>query len=866
MFGKTKRAGGKKKTDYVLKARIITGVLSAALIAFISSYAFGHTYTNKYYYLYNLVASFCIFLIIIFIHMNYTEAGRKIQEKEKKYSIIFNNIDDIMVLRSVDSGWKVGRILDVNDAAVKFFGYEREEMMNMPPEAFVHPNLANKARTIFEKIEESWSKSFEMIFVAKDGRTVPVEVNSRVFMIDGERVLVSWARDLSERKEAQNSMRDAERSYRNLLEGLPDGVLIQHFPEGESIIELANKSAASILGFSSKEELKGKDFLSFLTKEAAADAITRRDRILAGGSVPLVERTIRTKEGIERTLEIRSISYELEAEDRYISIIRDITDKRETEKRLMENDRQLKRLLDFLPDSVLIYDWEKYLYSNESGAELLGEMSPGDVEGKSIYTYVDPDHFEDMEKRLHQLEKPNTDVPMIEQRIIRQDKSEVFVETKTISFPFSGKNSFVSIARDITDRLMLEQEKKKSAERYRQLIENFPDAVFVYDYENYMLANFAAAKLLGLGDPSSIVGRSAMYFFDEARKKFLHERLSRIAGGEDVLPVIGDEIFTEAGDRVPVEIKTIKFPYSDGLAFLSVIRDVSAKKRNEALRRKVERQLEYERMRTEYFANISHEFRTPLHAISGTIQLMEMKNSKISEEMPEFSVKNRRHLQIMKQNNNRLIKLVNNLIDINKIEAGFYMVNKKNWDMAEVIRNIVVSVMQLAKSEGIEISYRTECAPLVVSCDVEKIERIMLNLISNAIKFTSSGGSIKITAWKADGRLFVSVEDTGTGIDEKQLDRIFDRFNQAEDVFTSSNEGSGIGLSLVKGFVKMHGGSIEVRSEMGKGSCFTFEIPMRVEKDQNGEPLPVKEYDDFIYGRKIEVEFSDVKKRLYEVF
>ncbi len=206
------------------------------------------------------------------------------------------------------------------------------------------------------------------------------------------------------------------------------------------------------------------------------------------------------------------------------------------------------------------------------------------------------------------------------------------------------------------------------------------------------------------------------------------------------------------------------------------------------------------------------------------------------------------------------------MIDINKIEAGFYMVNKKNWDLAEVIGSIVASTKQLAKSEGIELSSQIESAPIVVSCDVEKIERIMLNLISNAIKFTSSGGSIKTSAWKKGERLFVSVEDTGSGIEEKQLDRIFDRFNQAEDVFTSSNEGSGIGLSLVKGFVKMHQGSIGVESEIGKGSCFTFDIPIRLEKDEKGEALQVNAYDDFIYGRKIEVEFSDVKKRFYEAF
>jgi PAS domain S-box-containing protein len=866
MFESNSGKDKEKHLNHRLRVKILTVMLSIAILVFVASLLLNYAYSNKYYFAYNSLASIWILFIIIFLYFNYIEASEKIQEKEKKYEILFNNIDDMMILRYIDVDGKAGRVFEANDATVKFFGYSIEEMRDMPPNVFVLPTARDNIDMIFKNIVDNGSIIFETTFLSKDGRVAPVEVNSHVFMIDGQRVLMSWARDLTERVEARNTMREAEKSHKNLIEGMPDGVIIQHFPEKKSIIEFANKSAASILGFRLPEELKGKDFLEFLKPDAVIDATTRRERLLSGEKIALVERVIQTGKGIERTVEISTIPYEMGGEGRYISIIRDVTEKKANEKRIMENDHQLRRLLETMPDAVFVYDFEKYLYSNDAAAKLLGEESTADVIDKSIYTYVEPAHFENMETRLHELEKPLVDVPMIEQRLLRSDKSEVFVETKTIKFPFMGKNSFVSISRDITERLLLQEEKKKSEERYRHLIENFPDAVFVYNNESYFLANFSAAKLLGLDDPSLIVGRPLMYFFKEESKMSLRKRLSKLVENGEEPPLLEDEIVNEEGEKIPVEIKTIKFPYYDGLAFLSVVRDVSERKRNEDLRKRVKSQTEYERMRTEYFANISHDFRTPLHAISGTIQLMEMKNAEILKELPLFSVKNKRHLEIMKQNNNRLIKLVNNLIDINKIEAGVYHIVKKNRNVTEIIRNVVLSVTELARFENIKTSCQIDSGPVVLACDFDKIERIMLNLLSNAIKFTPSGGHVKTTIWDENGRLFVSVEDTGVGIEEDQLGRIFDRFSQTEDIFTSSNEGSGIGLSLVKGFVKMHQGSIGVKSEIGKGSTFTFDIPIEVERDEEGNLLPVEAYDDLIYGTKIEVEFSDVKKRFYETF
>lgn len=856
------------KKDYVHSNRkwvgLLTAVLCLSIFVFVASYLLNFRQFNKYYLAYNSIASVLILNIIIFLYFNYIAASEKIQENEKKYALLFDNVNDIMLLRSISTEGSPERYLEANAGAVAVLGYSKEELSRMLPDEIVAPSKREEIRGVIEEILHAGKKTFDTEFMAKDGRVFPVEISSHVFNLKGERVMMSIARDLTERFRTREFIKETEKRYRNIFENLPDGVVIQHFYEEKSIIGFANQAAARIFGCDAPEELIGKDFYEFVTESDIED-IKRRAKILFGGEkIPLVERSIRTARGMERTVEIKTILYSSEGEKSIISIIRDITQKRANEKILQENDRQLRRLLDISPDAVFVYDWEKYLYTNESGARILGEESSMDVKDKSIYTYVHPEHFDEMRSRLMKLEEPDGLVPMIEQKLVRKDKTEVFVETKSIRFPFSGENVFVSIARDITERLMLEEERRKNEERYRQLIETFPDAIFVYDWETYHFANPAAAKLLGLDNPEELFEKPFMYFLDEFQRRNLQEQLRHLLKKKGSIPLFEEEIALETGKKITAEIQTIQFPYSQAPCFLSIIRDVTERKRSQELLRQMERHVEYERMRTEYFANISHEFRTPIHVISGTLQLMELKNGEILERIPDFAMKNQRHLQIMKQNKNRLLKLVNNLIDINKIDAGFQSIRKKNLVITEIIENIVFSVTDLAKSEQIEMIFEQKCGPVVTACDADKMERIMLNLLSNAIKFTPKGGRIQTTLWQQDGKFFVSVEDTGIGIEKENIHYIFDRFSQVEEVFTRKNEGSGIGLSLVKALVRMHGGAIEVSSEVGKGSRFTFSIPVELLKDEKGEPLAVETTDGFDLELKVEVEFSDVKKRYYE--
>ena len=225
----------------------------------------------------------------------------------------------------------------------------------------------------------------------------------------------------------------------------------------------------------------------------------------------------------------------------------------------------------------------------------------------------------------------------------------------------------------------------------------------------------------------------------------------------------------------------------------------------------------------EFLVNISHELKTPLNVIFSTAQLFDMycKRGSLDQKKDKIIT----YIESIKQNSYRLSKLINNIVDLSKIEAGFFKLNLSNSNIVTVVEEIVMSVTTLTDSKGLNIIFDTDIEEKIIACDTEKIERIVLNLISNAIKFTDKGDEIFVVI--KDGKEFVeiSVEDNGIGIEEKYLDIIFDRFKQVDKSLSRNTEGTGVGLSLVKSIVELHGGSIYAQSEFGKGSKFTVLLP-----------------------------------------
>lgn len=279
---------------------------------------------------------------------------------------------------------------------------------------------------------------------------------------------------------------------------------------------------------------------------------------------------------------------------------------------------------------------------------------------------------------------------------------------------------------------------------------------------------------------------------------------------------------------------------------------------NQEIREKekqINQAMEYDKIKTDYFANLSHEMRTPLNIIYTTNQLMKVYNDKGLIGSKETNLE--KYINIMNQNCHRLMKLVNNLIDLTKIESGFYKLNIKKVDIVSLVEDITMSIETYANNKGIKLIFDTEVEEKKIGCDPEAIERIMLNLLSNAIKFSNEGDSIYVNLEMLEDNIFIEVEDTGIGIPKDKLDSIFTRFVQVDKSFTRQNEGSGIGLAIVKAIVEMHNGTIELISELNKGSKFRIGLPIKMSETLNEEP---DEYNDNISDNteKVAIEFSDI--------
>lgn len=291
-------------------------------------------------------------------------------------------------------------------------------------------------------------------------------------------------------------------------------------------------------------------------------------------------------------------------------------------------------------------------------------------------------------------------------------------------------------------------------------------------------------------------------------------------------------------------------------------KNILERKRTENLRLKIQEQgklldeaMEYDKLKTEFFANLSHEFRTPINVMTSTLQLLNLIREKKHDSENEEKIKQYYH--IMNQNCYRLLRLVNNLIDITKIDTGYFKINLRNENIITVIEDITLAVTGYAESKGLEVIFDTDIEEKIMACDPEKIERIILNLLSNAIKFTPFGGKILVSIEDKKSSIMISVKDNGVGIPYAMQKSIFEKFIQVDKSFSRNREGSGIGLSLVKSLVEMHGGTIGILSEYGNGSEFIIKLPARVLSEEQTTILEAN-IARASNEQRVNIEFSDI--------
>ncbi|MEJ6950863.1 sensor histidine kinase [Natronospora cellulosivora (SeqCode)] len=263
----------------------------------------------------------------------------------------------------------------------------------------------------------------------------------------------------------------------------------------------------------------------------------------------------------------------------------------------------------------------------------------------------------------------------------------------------------------------------------------------------------------------------------------------------------------------------------------------------------------HDRMKNIFFGNITHELRTPINLIYSAEQMLYKCVNNDSKNIQKKNILNK-YLKMIKQNSFRLMRLINNIIDSSRMDFGEYKLNIKNYDIVDITRKIAASVSAYVELNNIHFSYNTNLNKIFIACDPDAIERILLNLISNAVKNTEENASINVSLYLEKEYVVISVKDTGIGIPKEEQKVIFNRFVQADNSISQKTVGSGIGLSLVNYLVKMHDGEIDLKSTPGKGSEFIIKIPNDIIEDE-------KVSEDKDSGReeineKIRLEFSDI--------
>ncbi|OGU74864.1 MAG: hypothetical protein A2V93_04235, partial [Ignavibacteria bacterium RBG_16_34_14] len=267
---------------------------------------------------------------------------------------------------------------------------------------------------------------------------------------------------------------------------------------------------------------------------------------------------------------------------------------------------------------------------------------------------------------------------------------------------------------------------------------------------------------------------------------------------------------------------------------------------------------EVDEMKSRFFTNISHEFRTPLTLILGPAKDI-LEKSKESET--------KQNVGLIKRNAGRLLKLVNQLLDLSKLEAGRMKLETKEENIIPLLRGLVLSFSSLAERKKVTLRFNTTEEIINVYLDGDKIEKIINNLLSNACKFTTEGGRVEVTVKRLNKELEIRIFDSGIGIKKDNLDKIFDRFYQVDESHTREQEGTGIGLALTKELVELHKGKIEVQSELGKGTTFTVKILLgkdHLKPEEIVDKRREQEYKSYIEKFELEAE-SKVSKEKTDV-
>ncbi len=606
-----------------------------------------------------------------------------------------------------------------------------------------------------------------------------------------------------------------------------------------------NAVLCRMLGYS-KEELYRLGPMDIQQDDGAAVLADEKSKI-SSEKHSLFQKVLLAKDGKRIPVEINATLFKFQGKSIVLAIIRDIAERKKKDDALRESRDYLDKIINSIGDPIFVKDREhRYILVNDAHCRLAGH-SRDEIIGKTshdLFQKEQADVFWQMDEEVFEYGFENVNEEMITDAY---GIVHTVITRKTSHTDKLGNKFLVGIARDITERKRMENEllqsrdelERRVLERTAELeeanaalkdakdfldkiINSIGDPVFVKDRQHRLiLVNDASCKLFGR--PRNLIqGKTAYELFPDKEMANISWKMD-----EEVFLTGIENVNEETNTYAPGITRTVlvkKTPYTDnaGNKFLvGVTRDITDRKQAENELKEAKEAAEAAvKSKSEFLANMSHEIRTPLNAVLGLTGLL------LSADLtPE----QRDYVETVRSSGSSLLSVINDILDFSKIEGGKMVLEYRPLDLKDCI-NVALDLVEASSAEkglALRCSIDDDIPPIIMG-DITRLRQVLVNLLINAVKFTDKGFvEISITGRpesKGKFRIHFAVKDTGIGIPEDKLDRLFQSFSQIDSSTTRRYGGTGLGLAISKRLVEMMGGDIWVESSIGNGSIFHFTI------------------------------------------